>query len=227
MVVVVVAMVVLVASAQVAKESYSAIGELEMTDTQTAEAPVAEMEVAEAPTPNLPTTEFRKLPEPVNRVPDRLDRVLPQTKVAKIAQAISAVMGEIGIIAKDGVNQFHRYRYAQMQDILQRLTPLLAKHGLMIVQTEVGRAMFDEERAVSVQYRFTIAHSSGEIWPEHPLQTGLARCSDSKGGFDDKALNKCHTAARKYFLLALFQIPTGDEDDADRGDTDAPRRPAK
>jgi hypothetical protein len=37
-------------------------------------------------------------------------------------------------------------------------------------------------------------------------------------------LNKCHTAARKYFLLALFQIPTGDEEDADRGEDE---RPAK
>ena len=153
---------------------------------------------------------------------------MPRTGISKIAAAISSVMGEIGIIAKDGVNQFHRYRYAQMQDILQQLTPLLAKHGLMIVQTEVGRAMFDDDRAVSVQYRFTIAHSSGEIWPEHPLQTGLSRCRDSKGGFDDKALNKCHTAARKYFLLALFQIPTGDADDADSGSNDgSERRPPR
>jgi hypothetical protein len=30
-------------------------------------------------------------------------------------------------------------------------------------------------------------------------------------------MNKCHTAARKYFLLALFQIPTEDDADADGG----------
>jgi hypothetical protein len=50
------------------------------------------------------------------------------------------------------------------------------------------------------------------------MQTGMSRCRDSKGGFDDKSMNKCHTAARKYFLLALFQIPTGDIDDADSAD---------
>lgn len=137
----------------------------------------------------------------------------------KVATAISAVMNEIGIIAKEGTNSFHHYKYAQMQDILQKLTPLLAKNGLVIFQTEVGRAMFDEDRAISVQYQFTIAHTSGEAWPDRPLQTGLSRCRDSKGGFDDKALNKCHTAARKYFLLALFQIPTGEEDDADSHET--------
>jgi hypothetical protein len=152
------------------------------------------------------------------------ERRLPTTKVDKIAGAIAAVMAEVGVVSKRGVNQFHRYKYVQMQDVLQEITPLLAKHGLMIVQTEVGRAMFDEDRAVSVQYEFAIAHSSGQVWPERIKQTGLSRCRDSKGGFDDKALNKCHTAARKYFLMSLFQVPTGDEDDADRGANDGPPR---
>ena len=75
--------------------------------------------------------------------------------------------------------------------------------------------MFDSDRTIAIQYAFTIFHTSGEVWPERPVQTGMSRCRDSRGGFDDKAINKCHTAARKYFLLALFQIATGDEDDAD------------
>ncbi len=45
-----------------------------------------------------------------------------------------------------------------------------------------------------------------------------------KRGVGHKSLNKCHTAARKYFLLALFQIPTGEEADADQGENE---RPAK
>jgi len=43
----------------------------------------------------------------------------------------------------------------------------------------------------------------------------LSSLRNSKGGYDDKALNKCHTTARKYFILGLFQIPTGLADDAD------------
>jgi hypothetical protein len=56
----------------------------------------------------------------------------------------------------------------------------------------------------------------------------MSTCRNTKGGFDDKAANKCHTAARKYFLLGLFQVPTGEDyrqpahdGDADSGD-DAP-----
>src|SRR5260370_25590541 len=106
-----------------------------------------------------------------------------------------------------------------MQDILQEITPLLGKHGIVIFQSETERAMFDEDNVIDVEYPFTVAHVSGEQWPQPLRQTGVSMCRNSKGGWDDKSLNKCHTAARKYFLLALFQIPTGDEADADRGES--------
>jgi hypothetical protein len=142
---------------------------------------------------------------------------LPATPFAKLAGAIAAVMAEIKPVEKEGWNDFQKYNYARMQDLSRELTPLMGKHGIVIFQTEEGREMFDDGKAVAVRYRFTIVHSSGEIWPERPLQTGLSSCRNSKGGFDDKTLNKCHTSARKYFLLSLFQIPTADEDDADSG----------
>jgi hypothetical protein len=95
---------------------------------------------------------------------------------------------------------------------------LLGRHGIVIFQSETGRAMFDDDNVIAVEYSFTVAHASGESWPHAIKQTGVSTCRNSKGGWDDKSLNKCHTAARKYFLLALFQIPTGEEDDADQGD---------
>jgi hypothetical protein len=144
--------------------------------------------------------------------------VRPARSTAQITKAIAGVMREVDVVAKRGVNQFHRYKYASMQDILQQITPLLGKHGLAIFQDEVERSMFDQEGVIAVKYAFEVAHESGETWPRLLHQTGVSRCRDSKGGWDDKSLNKCHTAARKYFLLSLFQIPTGDEeDDADKG----------
>jgi hypothetical protein len=142
---------------------------------------------------------------------------------ATLVGAIAAVMNEVHTVAKRGNNKFHGYRYAQMQDILQEITPLLGKHGIVIFQSETGRAMFDEDNVIAIEYTFTVAHVSGETWPQPLRQTGCSTCRNSKGGWDDKSLNKCHTAARKYFLLALFQIPTGDEADADQGEHDARR----
>jgi ERF superfamily len=128
----------------------------------------------------------------------------------------------VHVVARRGENEFHGYRYATMGDILKEITPLLGRHGIVIFQSETGRAMFDDDNVIAVEYAFTVAHASGETWPHALRQTGVSTCRNSKGGWDDKSLNKCHTAARKYFLLSLFQIPTGEEDDADQGD----RRPA-
>jgi hypothetical protein len=141
-----------------------------------------------------------------------------------LVAAIAAVMNEVHVVAKRGENEFHRYRYATMGDILKEITPLLGRHGIVIFQSETGRAMFDDDNVIAIEYAFTVAHASGEIWPHAIKQTGVSTCRNSKGGWDDKSLNKCHTAARKYFLLALFQIPTGEEDDGDRGENE---RPAK
>lgn len=143
---------------------------------------------------------------------------------ATLVGAIAAVMNEVHTVAKRGVNEFHRYRYAKMEDILKEITPLLGRHGLVIFQSETGRAMFDEDNVIAVEYSFTVAHVSGETWPQPLRQTGVSTCRNSKGGWDDKSLNKCHTAARKYFLLALFQIPTGEEADADQGENEVADR---
>jgi len=186
-----------------------------MSDLSTIEKPVPSMlceppqqtSVA-TPTPTAPASEIN-LPMPIG---------IP---CGKLAGAIGQVMQEIGTVAKDGTNKFHNYKYVKVEDLLARVTPLMAKHGVVILQTEVDRSMLDGDKAVAVRYAFSLIHSSGEVWPERLYQTGLSRCRDSKGGFDDKCFNKAHTAARKYMLLALFQVPTGDEaDDADDGAND-------
>lgn len=139
----------------------------------------------------------------------------PIKNVGNLVAGIAGVMAEIQPVEKGGWNKFHNYSFARIQDLLAELTPLMGKHGIVIFQTEEGRELFDGGKVVAVRYRFTVVHKSGEVWPDRPLQTGLSNCRDTKGGFDDKALNKCHTAARKYFLLSLFQIPTDDMEDAD------------
>jgi hypothetical protein len=158
-------------------------------------------------------------------VPINPDVAAPAATPSTLVGAIAAVMAEVHAVAKNGHNKFHGYKYARMEDILKEITPLLGKHGLVIFQSETGRAMFDEDNVIAIEYAFTVAHVSGEKWD--PLrQTGVSTCRNTKGGWDDKALNKCHTAARKYFLLALFQIPTGEEADADQGENDEGRMPS-
>ena len=135
--------------------------------------------------------------------------------VDPIIAAICAVMAEVGAIEKRGRNEFHRYDYATAADLAHKLQPIMAKHGLVVFQTEASRYLMAGDSVMAVEYDFVLAHKSGAVWPDRPRFTGLAAARNMKGGTDDKCVNKCHTAARKYFLIGLFQIPTGDYDDAD------------
>lgn len=136
--------------------------------------------------------------------------------VGNIAKAIAAVMANVGTIKKGGFNSFHNYHYARMEDLLQALTPLMGKNGLAVIQNEIEIKTIEQNR-IAVTYEFSLFHESGESWPEKPRFTGMCMARTRKGDMDDKAINKCHTAARKYFLLSLFQVPAGDFDDSDEG----------
>lgn len=136
--------------------------------------------------------------------------------------ALAEIMGEVGTVKKAGTNKFHDYKYATAADVMHKLQPLMAKHGIVVFQNERDQHLIANETVMAIAYEFTIAHKSGAVWPQVPVHTGIAVAKNSKGGFDDKTANKCHTAARKYFLLSLFQIPTGDYADADADDDTPP-----
>jgi len=137
--------------------------------------------------------------------------------VGNIAKGIAGVMAQVGTIRKGGRNEYFGYDYARMEDLLQVVTPLMGKNGLAVIQNELE--IKQVENRVAVTYEFSIFHESGEVWPDRPRFTGVALARDRKGNWDDKAITKCHTAARKYFLLSLFQVPAGDFADNDAGST--------
>lgn len=141
-----------------------------------------------------------------------------------LAEAVSTITGRVGSVAKNGYNKFQSYYYATMDDIRAALAPHLKELGIMVIQNEDARDWMDGGAAIAVRYAFWLVHKSGaQAGPVYA--TGLSRCRDSKGGFDDKSINKCRTAAAKYFLRDTFQIATGDED-ADQEDTAAPHKSA-
>jgi hypothetical protein len=145
---------------------------------------------------------------------------------AEIAGAINAIMAKVDYVQKKGTNTFHGYKFAAVGDLLAKLQPAMAEAGLIVVQNEVKHQISPNGTVMEVEYEFTLIHKSGAVWPDKPKHTGMATAVNSKGGFDDKCVNKCMTAARKYFLLALFQIPTGEDADPD-ADQDQPKTQAK
>lgn len=147
------------------------------------------------------------------------------TPNAAVLAAITDITSKIGSVKKSGRNDFHHYDYATAADLLHKLQPMLAEAGLVIITTQKELRFLDQQQSLlAIDYEFSLHHKSGAVHPERPVVTGMASARNSKGTFDDKAANKCLTAATKYFLLNLFKIPTGDYDDADAdGDAPAPK----
>lgn len=127
----------------------------------------------------------------------------------KVAAAICGVMSEVPMLGKDAKNQHGNYNFASIDDFLEAVRPLCAKHGLIIMQDEESFEMKDGWLVMT--FRFTLAHSSGETWGYRPTRTIMV---SAKMG--SQAFGAAQSYALKQFERSLFQIATGEKgNDAD------------
>ena len=134
----------------------------------------------------------------------------------KIYKAIANIMGEIGHIGKDKKNQQQGFMFRGIDQVMNTMKPLLAKHGVFIVPEVME--MQREERTtarggnliysvLTVKHHF-IADDGSEV-----VSTTIGEGMDSA----DKASNKAMAIAFKYACFQVFCIPTEEmaQDDPD------------
>lgn len=136
----------------------------------------------------------------------------------KVYQAINAVQAALSVegIGKNRVNsQGSGYKFRGIDDVYQALSPLLAKHGLVIVPRMVGRECVERTSKnggalfyVTVEAEFDFI--AAEDGSHHTART-FGEAMDS----GDKATNKAMSAAYKYAAFQTFAIPTEGNPDAD------------
>jgi len=156
---------------------------------------------------------------------ENLKAINPPVRVpgptGKISKAVANVMKAVGTVKRRGRNEFFNYSYVRFEDLLYVITPLMGENGLAITQSETS--VVQEKNTLTVKYEFVVYHESGESYPPQ-IHTGMSLLLTRKGTYDDKAINKCHTQARKYFFQGLFNVPTGDFEDNDADEGDANQR---
>jgi len=137
-----------------------------------------------------------------------------------VAGAINAVMGRIKGLLKTERNRAGGYRFASIDDFLGAVNPLCAKAGLIILQDELdARLVHDGTEHTNrswlwATFTFTLAHKSGALYG--PLTRSVMVPASGA-----QAFGAAQSYALKQFMRSLFQIPTGDGEDAD---AIAPRR---
>ena len=145
----------------------------------------------------------------------------------KIASKLIQVMAECSQIPKNGVNDFHHYKYATSADVLEKVNSALVKHKLASVVTpevlqasEVLNSKGNAEQRVTVRVATTLVDAESG---ESVLLVGLGSGQD----VGDKAVMKAQTAAIKYAYLMSLAISTNDDPEADSRTDEGMRDMAK
>jgi hypothetical protein len=137
--------------------------------------------------------------------------------------AVAAELAENGI-AKNHVNEADDYKYRSIDDLLDRLAPLLAKHRLCVlprvIDREVTERRDDAERLLfHVALKVAFALTSVEDGSKHEIEAYGEALDPS-----DKATAKAMSAAYKSAMVQTFCIPFSGTEDADKA---SPRAAAR
>lgn len=137
------------------------------------------------------------------------------TGYSGIAKKLVLIMGECSHVAKDGFNDYHKYKYASAAGVLEAINAALVKHKVASIVTPSIISSFDVTNAKgNVEHQVTVGcnillidSESGESIDLYGIGTG----QDA----GDKAVMKAETAAIKYAYLLSMAISTGDDPEAD------------
>ena len=137
--------------------------------------------------------------------------------------AVSAELAEHGI-AKTHVNEVDDYQYRSIDDVLDRLAPVLAKHRLCVLPRALKRTIAERQDEgqrvlfhVSLKVAFTL--TSVDDGSCHVVKAYGEALDPS-----DKATAKAMSAAYKTAMIQTFCIPLAGSEDPDRASPRATSR---
>jgi len=134
--------------------------------------------------------------------------------VYKAINAIQEALSHEGI-TKDRKNTAQNYSFRGIDDVYNKLSPLLAEHHLCILPRMLSRTVTERDSKtggtifnVTLEAEFDLVSSDdGSV---HTVRT-FGEAMDSA----DKATNKAMSAAYKGMVFMAFAVPTEGDNDAD------------
>jgi len=132
----------------------------------------------------------------------------------KIYKAITDAMAEISPIAKAKKNEQQRFYYRGIDDVMNELHPILAKHKIFFRMDIMGEKREDRQTKNGSNLIYSIITAKCYFATDDGSEvytTVIGEGMDS----GDKASNKAMAVAMKYACLQMFCIPTEDMSDPD------------
>ena len=136
-----------------------------------------------------------------------------EAKTPKIYEALIKANELVGAISKDNTNQQQGFKFRGVDDVYNRLHPILAKCGIVIVPEVVSYEVTERQarNGVLLYTRATIRHHFTASDGSSVTTLVVGEAMDS----GDKGMNKAMSIALKYALFQLFTIPTDEDKDPD------------
>jgi hypothetical protein len=129
-------------------------------------------------------------------------------KVFKAIELVMADLSKIGI-GKDKTNQQQGFKYRGVDDVMNELSAILPKHGLLILPRVTKYSCVERVSASNKPLFYTILEVeydfvSSEDGSKHTVGPMIGEAMDS----GDKSANKAMAIAYKYVCFQAFCIPT-------------------
>lgn len=142
----------------------------------------------------------------------------------KIYKAIPAIMDEIGHIGKDKKNQQQGFMFRGIDQVMNTMKPLLAKHGVFSVPEVVETKREERQTKNGGTLIYTIHKINFHFFADDGSSVTATVVGE---GMDsaDKSSNKAMAVAFKYACFQVFCIPTEEmaKDDPDNYTIEASR----
>lgn len=145
--------------------------------------------------------------------------------MSEIYTAIPKIMDDLGAVGKNSRNAAQGYNFRGIDDIVVALKPLLARYGVFYVPYVIGYTR-EEKPAKSggvlmtsiLEVEFTFYAIDGSSVKAKTVGEAM----DS----GDKSINKAMSAALKYALIDVFNIPTTEPKDSEHESPEPAYKPS-
>ncbi len=130
------------------------------------------------------------------------------TQINELAAALVKAQDELRAIAKDSTNPHFKNRYTSLDAIVESVRPVLARHGLAVVQGTTTPESDAASKVTAFTVETTILHTSGQ-WLSSAVIIPLAKA-------DPQGAGGALTYGRRYGLSAALCLSTEEDDDGNQ-----------
>lgn len=136
----------------------------------------------------------------------------------KVYLAINAVQAELSVmgITKDRKSESGAtFKYRGIDDVYNTVSPLLAKHRLVILPRMLTRAQVERTSSKGGALFYTTVEAEFDVVSSEDASKHTIRTFGEAMDSGDKGTNKAMSTAYKYALFQMFAIPTEADNDPD------------